>query len=323
MRIRITSRRGFTLVELLVVVAVIALLIGVLLPALGLARDAARTSAAQNNVRQIALALQTYATDHNYKFPPVLNNIPDKQTGKLNMQWYDETRIGRYIPQFDESNLNNANPKNKTVGGGVFTSPMHPSAGRSFTMNFWAACVGSWAPSQGKLKSYKPGQNPLDSSEGKRGAGFDANVKRSANMLLISDAWGMWPGESPAGYTGETRWFTGAHIGRAGLPGERFGGGQAPVNAAAQEGLAWKTKGAPEMASVPTSVLPSYIPFYRYPKQQRDALTRDGAAMFGFVDGHVEQLRASNLVEDTTGKSTFRVMWSPIDERVQGEALGN
>ncbi len=315
MSVRNTPRRGFTLVELLVVIAVIAILIGLLLPAVGSARDAARTSTAQNNVRQITLALVTYANDFNFQFPPVLNNIPDKQTGKLNMNWYDETRIGRYIPQFDESNLNNANPKNKTVGGGVFTSPMHASAGRSFTMNFWAACAGSWRPESGRFKAFKPGENPFDSSEGTRGKAFDLNVKFTSNTMLIADAWGMWPGETPAGYAGETRWFTGAHIGRSGLPGERFGGGQTPVDASLQETQAWRLQNAPEMAGIVGNALPTYIPFYRYPKKNSDPLTREGSAMFGFVDGHAVPIRARDLV-NPNGKSTFTVLWSPLDRRI-------
>jgi prepilin-type processing-associated H-X9-DG protein len=190
-------------------------------------------------------------------------------------------------------------------------------------MNFWGACAGSWGPVSGRLKAYKPGQNPFDSSEGKRGKAFDANVDAASNTLILADAWGMWPSESPAGYTGETRWFTGAHIGRSGLPGERFGGGANPVNAALQEGLAWKTKGAPEMAGVSGNVLPSYIPYYRYPKPNVDALTREGSAMFGFVDGHVDPIRAADLVDPLTGKSTYRVLWSPIDRDVEDTSSGS
>jgi len=51
-----TMRRGFTLVELLVVIAIIAVLIGLLLPAVQAAREAARRSACSSNLRQVALA---------------------------------------------------------------------------------------------------------------------------------------------------------------------------------------------------------------------------------------------------------------------------
>ncbi|MCC9604718.1 DUF1559 domain-containing protein [Blastopirellula sp. JC732] len=94
-------RRGFTLVELLVVIAIIGVLIALLLPAVQQAREAARRSQCQNNLKQLGLALHNYH-DTYQSFPPTcVKEANQDQPGSQQATFWSAF----ILPQIEQGNI--------------------------------------------------------------------------------------------------------------------------------------------------------------------------------------------------------------------------
>ena len=92
---RLADAKGFTLIEMLVVIAIIALLAAILFPVFGRARANARRSSCQSNMKQISLGVLQYVQDYDERFPKTggsTNGIAANCGGPDILSWASKTQ---------------------------------------------------------------------------------------------------------------------------------------------------------------------------------------------------------------------------------------
>ena len=89
------NRKGFTLIELLVVISIIALLLSILMPALGKARDQAKTLVCSSKQKQLLVAWTAYAIDNDDSIMHVLHGWDHENWNGANLWWV--WLIGPYV----------------------------------------------------------------------------------------------------------------------------------------------------------------------------------------------------------------------------------
>ena len=139
-----TTRRGrtsagFTLVELLVVIAIIGTLVGLLLPAVQAAREAARLSSCQNNLKQIGVALQLHH-DAKLRLPPG-SSRDQSPFGTVTSAagWGGSSGFAHLLPYLEETALYakwDFSPADSHISSGYVTGVRLP----------WGRCLSSDMP---------------------------------------------------------------------------------------------------------------------------------------------------------------------------------
>lgn len=252
---------GFTLIELLVVISIIALLIGLLLPALGAARATARTMACLSNLRQTGLAFAIYATDHNELFPSRAD------------LWYRADVLGQYIQGGDTTTPGN-------IGGSTYACPSDEDAARSYSMNIYAT--------SGDAGAFV---NPA------YGEQFTASVIQASQMLIMSESWSYFQSGG--------QFFAYAFLAeRAFTPYENFV--DRPV------------RGSSQFGKVYDPLRESQLDYSRHRSSGEPHEAR-GSVNITFVDGHAATHNDEQLVDRVSEKSTYAVLWSPMDREVESD----
>jgi prepilin-type N-terminal cleavage/methylation domain-containing protein len=156
-------RAGFTIVELLVVTAAIALLMGLLLPAIQQVREAANRASCENNLHQIGIAMHLYNNDKGYLPPrcvlengatwavlifPYMEQDPLFGHWDLSQSYYDQSDVARksFLKNYFCPSRRSAEGSGSSISGdeqmlsGNNYGPLVPGA-----LGDYAACLGSAA----------------------------------------------------------------------------------------------------------------------------------------------------------------------------------
>jgi len=154
------ARRAFTLIELLVVVAIIALLISILLPALGRAKEQTKAAVCSSNLHQLALASTYYAQENQDRLPYIRGTkVPGSNPLRYQYPYYQYDQLllfYKYLPDLKIYRCPSAREKNSVQ---IYAG----EAGGLGEKGSYYTVLGTDSYFRGPMRAgYWPGVNPAD-----------------------------------------------------------------------------------------------------------------------------------------------------------------
>jgi prepilin-type N-terminal cleavage/methylation domain-containing protein/prepilin-type processing-associated H-X9-DG protein len=190
--------RGFTLIELLVVIAIIAILASMLLPALSKAKAKGQSIACLNHLKQLQLAWQLYADDHNDLLSPNLSTVTGFQDRSLPGSWV----VGNARLDLSPTNIQNGVLFPHLGSVPVYHCPADPSKVENSSLRRFRSYMLS-----GRLSGPKIGIPDYDAAVKYRATSVSNPTHAfafidSSEHTINSGAFGILP----VGFAGGDRW---------------------------------------------------------------------------------------------------------------------
>jgi prepilin-type N-terminal cleavage/methylation domain-containing protein len=183
------SNKGFTLVELLVVISIIALLLSVLMPSLNKARNQAKKLVCGNNTKMLSTANQIYGNDWNGSCVPYLVVNSLYPNGQI---WFNNTSFRKYM-NYDSRRMDNSGYIDKKFRCPADTRSEDPALYNNFVSvayNFTGLLIPPWNfPTP--VAAFRFAEVPRPSSKFEFMDGLDYGLHEgTANYKLIWNRWG-------------------------------------------------------------------------------------------------------------------------------------
>jgi len=221
--VRSLIRRGFTLIELLVVIAIIAILIGLLLPAVQKVREAAARMSCTNNIKQIGLAVQNFASTFDGRLPAASSTVPQNSVNIFitMLPFFEQENLFRLMTANTSINpwlapvpgtpngLAQSQtlkplqcPSDVTLSNGFAANQINTWAGTSYAMNFQVfgmSNVNGWQPRY-QIGNIPDGtSNTVITAERFAACGSFGNLWAWPGGANNPNQWGVTFGNSPWG----------------------------------------------------------------------------------------------------------------------------